>query len=131
MPKSRKGNKRKHKRKYGQQDKVVFKRVVRWEVVQQERPLTLKEKVALFRSRQQAVQESAERLKSIQEKITPPGMAFSEYLQYIEKKKEEVLENENGFDHQYERRVRKNHNSGEHGAYPGEALWEEGSFGRQ
>ncbi len=92
MPKSRKGNKRKHKRKYGQQDKVVFKRVVRREVVQQERPLMLKEKVVLFRNRQQAGQESAERLKSIQEKITPPGMAFSEYLQYIEKKKEEARE---------------------------------------
>ena len=43
MPKSRKRNKRKHKRKYGQQDKIVFKRVVRREIVEQECPFTLKE----------------------------------------------------------------------------------------
>lgn len=129
MPKSRKRNKGKHKRKYGQQDKVVLGRVERQEVVEQRRPPTLKEKVILLRDRKQAKQESAKRLKSIQERVTPPGMTFSEYLQYIEKKKEEVLENENGFDHQYERRVRQDHNSGEHGAYLGEALREEGSFG--
>lgn len=92
MPKSRKRNKGKHKRKYGHQDKVVFRRVVRRETVEQERPLTLKEKVVLFRDRQQAGRESAERLKSIQERVTPPGMEFSDYLQYIEKKKDEARE---------------------------------------
>ncbi|MCM1217527.1 MAG: hypothetical protein NC331_13950 [Lachnospiraceae bacterium] len=92
MPKSRKKNKGKHKRKYGQQDRVVLRRGVRLETVEQERPLTLKEKAVLFRDRQQAGQGSAERLKSIQERATPPGMTFSEYLQYIEKKKEEARE---------------------------------------
>ena len=92
MPNSRKRNKGKHKRKYGQQDKIVFRRVVHREVVEQEQPLTLKEKMALFQDRQKAGRGSAERLKSIQERVTPPGMAFSEYLQYIEKKKDEARE---------------------------------------
>jgi len=90
MPKSRKRNKRKHKRKYGQQDKIVFKRVVRREIVEQECPSTLKENLTLFRERHQAEQKSAERMKSIQEKITPTGMVFSDYLKYIEKKKEDA-----------------------------------------
>lgn len=92
MPRSKKRVKKKHKRKYGQQDKVVFKRIVHREVVEQECPLTLKEKVVLFRKRQRAGQEAMKRMKKMQEKIVPSGMVFSDYLQYLKKKKEEARE---------------------------------------
>ena len=92
MPKSKKRSKKKHKRKYGQQDKVVFKRIVHREVAEQERPKTPKEKIDLFQKRQQAGREAAERLKKMQEKIVPTGVTVSDYLQYIEKKKEEARE---------------------------------------
>lgn len=91
MTKSRKGNKRKHKRKYGHQDKVIFNRVAGPEAVGQGSPMAVKEKMILFQNRQQAGKESEERLKGIQE-IIPQGMTLSEYTSYIEKRKREAKE---------------------------------------
>ncbi|GEM_PF-4165751 len=91
MPKSKKRGKRKPKRKYGQQDKVVFKRVRR-EEKQTVKPPTLKDRLVVMRERQQAAQESAERVKEIKEKIIPPNMSYADYMGYLDKKKKEAKE---------------------------------------
>lgn len=91
MAKNRKRKKGKLKRKYGQQDKIVFRRVVRREVVQ-ERPKTIKERLIETRERQQAGREQQERVKRAYERVLPPGMTYTEYVEYIEKKKAEARE---------------------------------------
>lgn len=91
MAKNRKRKKGKLKRKYGQQDKIVFRRVVRREVVQ-ERPKTIKERLIETRERQQAGREQQERVKRVYEKVLPPGMSYTDYVEYIEKKKAEARE---------------------------------------
>lgn len=91
MAKNRKRKKGKLKRKYGQQDKIAFRRVVRREVVR-ERPKTIKERLIETRERQQAGREQRERIKRAYEKVLPPGMTYSEYVEYIEKKKAEARE---------------------------------------
>lgn len=91
MAKNRKRKKRKLKRKYGQQDKIVFRRVVQRETVQ-ERPKTIKERLIETRERQQAGREQQERVKRAYERVLPPGMTYAEYVEYIEKKKAEARE---------------------------------------
>lgn len=90
MAKNRKRKKRKLKRRYGQQDKVVFRQVRREEI--QERPETVKERLMEIRGHQQAVRERQEHIRRVYERILPPGMTYSEYMGYIEEKKTEAKE---------------------------------------
>lgn len=69
---------------------MVFGRVRREEV--QERPETVKERLMEIRGRQQAVRERQECIRRAYERILPPGMTYTEYMGYIEKKKTEAKE---------------------------------------
>lgn len=91
MAKNKKRKKGKLKRKYGQQDKVIFKRMV-YQETKQEHPETIKEQLIETRKRQQAGREQQECVKKAYERVLPPGITYGEYVKYLEEKKAEARE---------------------------------------